>query len=141
MFLSLGLSLTFIAALCVATIEDHLVIAEILAGSLIGGLAFPRAMIRWRVPIVARRIHRQQKDLHRPYDVVFGPGGLRVSSESGFASTAWSDYLRLREDASMALLYHSDALFQMVPKRILTEAQLAIVRSWFAAAHAASGKA
>lgn len=137
-FVALSISLALVAALCFVTIGDRLVIAAIILASLVGGLAFPRAMIRWRVPVVAGRIYRQQRSLREVWDVVCDAESLRTTSETGFSSTPWSHYTRLREDVHLLLFYHSDALFQMVPKRLLSEAQLAVVRQWFAAAQAHS---
>ena len=106
----------------------------ILACAILGGLLVPLAMIRWRVPALARRIYRQQRTLHGEVTVEWDAAGLRSVTEAGESRIPWANYHRWREDAAVILLYHSDVVFQFIPKRALTAAQATALRGLVAAA-------
>ncbi|WP_375462821.1 YcxB family protein [uncultured Methylobacterium sp.] len=121
-------------ALAILIGDDPMAVAVILLASLLGGLALPPIMIRWRVPVVARRIYAQQRGLHDEIRVHADAFGIGVRSATVEGRTPWSHYLRWREDRRVILLYQSDALFQFIPKRVLSEAEIATLRGLAAAA-------
>lgn len=99
-----------------------------------GGIAFSRAMVQWYVPVVARRVYHQQKHLQDELTVTWDMQGLRVVTPNSDSRTPWSHYLRWREDARVVLLYQSDALFQFIPKRVLSMEEVASLRAHAVAA-------
>jgi len=100
-------------------------------GGLVGGLGV-FVLIRFLyAPWRARRIFRQQKSLQRPFDVSWSESGFTARDASGGHTTPWSDYIRWCENPAVFLLYHSDALFQLVPKRACPdERTVSEFRSW-----------
>jgi hypothetical protein len=74
----------------------------------------------------AKRVFRQQKALQRLYEVSWDGGGLTVAGESSQSTTRWSDFYKLRELDDLFLLYFSDALFLMIPKRAFPESDLVL---------------
>jgi hypothetical protein len=87
-------------------------------GGLVGELIVSTAIL----PRRALRIHHQRKEFSSPTTYSWDNEFLITSSRDGHAKKRWKDYLRLREDDGMLLLYHSDDLFQMVPKRWFSNA-------------------
>lgn len=108
----------------------------ILSLALLGGILVPVAMIRWRVPAAARRIHAQQRDLQRVVTLTADAAGLHAETETGSSRTPWSDYLRWREDERVILLYRSDAIFQFIPTRVLNAEQRVAMRAFWDAGRA-----
>ena len=69
------------------------------------------------VPRRVRRSYSQRKDLHHDISMVVTSAGIASRSEQGNSMKPWSDYLKWKEGKSVFLLYLSDQMFQMVPKR------------------------
>lgn len=67
-----------------------------------------------------RRTYRQRKDLHLSFSITPSNEGMLFETEQGHATKPWSDYLKWKEGGSLFLLYLSDSMFQMVPKRLFT---------------------
>lgn len=133
--LALVVTLALVAiALRFAMPKEPLAAACIFAVAAAGGLIGPLVMIRWRVPVLARRIYAQQRDLHEALTVQADPEVLATQSEVGESRTPWSHYIRWVEDDEIILLYRSDALFQFIPKRVLDAAQVEALRTFAAAA-------
>jgi len=87
-------------------------------------LARPLFLRRW-----ARRVYRQQKALHRPMTLELGTEGLVSTQENGGRGLlAWADCYRWLESADDFVIYQSEALFHLIPKRILDESQVVRVR-------------
>ncbi|WP_131195709.1 YcxB family protein [Lichenihabitans psoromatis] len=136
MVVALGICLTILAVFLIATLDDWEAIAVGLVGGLIGGLLVPRVIIRWVLPISARRIFAQQRNLQQPIAVVCDARGLHTTTETATGVTPWPNYMHLREDEHILLLYHSDALFQIVAKRFFTAADVATMHDLYRAARA-----
>ncbi|WP_430910095.1 YcxB family protein [Methylobacterium sp. sgz302541] len=123
-----------VAVLCIAgflmvTISgEPAAIVFIVAGSILGGIAFQVGLIRWYVPRVARRIYAQQQDLQGDIAISADAEALSSRAATGDSRTPWSHYLRWREDAHTILLYRSELMFQFIPKRILSVAQIDALR-------------
>lgn len=72
----------------------------------------------WRV----RRLYRQQRSLHEAFTVVLdADAGLRFESARGQGLLPWSHIGRWRESRSLFVLYESDALVHILPKRFFDE--------------------
>lgn len=78
---------------------------------------------RFILPRRARKLFAQQKNLQRPLRFGWDEQGLAWVNESGSGKTAWSDYLKWRENDRVFLLYLSDAMFQMLPKRAFADSE------------------
>lgn len=74
---------------------------------------------------VARKAFSQQKTLQMPYRISWTDQGILLQSEYGDARMPWGDFRKLREDRNIILLYESDRLHRLIPKRCFTAAQLA----------------
>lgn len=74
---------------------------------------------------LARKALDQQKTLRTPYRVSWTDLGISVESEYGDTRMPWGEFRKLREDRHLILLYESDRLYRLIPKRCFTPAQLA----------------
>jgi hypothetical protein len=77
-------------------------------------------LLPWR----SRRIYRQQKNLHQEFEYSWDESALTVTGKSGYNTTPWHDFLKWRESANMFLVYRSDIMFNMLPKRFFSDASL-----------------
>ena len=110
-------------------------IIAIVGAACVGAIALPAAMIWLRIPVMARRIHSQQASLHDAITVTWSDAGLASKNRTSNSLTPWANYRRWREDRRVILLYHSDQLFQFIPKRTLSEAQIVALRTLAAQSH------
>lgn len=74
-------------------------------------------------PITARRVFRQQRSLQGEMTLAWSDAGLHVQSEYGAFEMPWSHFVRWAEDDRSFLLFESDRLYRVVPKRVLTPDQ------------------
>ncbi len=70
------------------------------------------------LPWSARRMYRQQKALQREMHFRFDDSGASASSEIGNSDIPWGDYLKWKKNDHMILLYISDRMYQMLPRRM-----------------------
>lgn len=73
--------------------------------------AFVIAPIRWD------RTFRLQKALTREARLDVGEDGMEVEQADAHASVAWADLYKWKEGKSLFLVYFSDRLFHIIPKR------------------------
>lgn len=78
----------------------------------------------------ARKTFRQQKSLHSPIHFSWSDAGLHARTCTVDGTTPWDHYVKWRENASTILLYHSDRLFQLIPKRALSPEQVASIAGY-----------
>ncbi|MCL2075063.1 MAG: YcxB family protein [Betaproteobacteria bacterium] len=81
-------------------------------GGVIGDLVLSSLYLPWKV----RRIHQQHKDFASPFTYTWDSECIEVKHISGQAKRQWSDYAKCKEDEKQFLLYHSDIMFEMIPK-------------------------
>ena len=81
----------------------------------------------------ARKAYAAQKTLQRPMTVAWSEEGFRSTAQQGDWNIPWSDYLKWTEDGSVILLYQGPRVFNMLPKRVLTPAQIDDLRQLLAA--------
>ncbi len=82
-------------------------------------------------PRQMRKIFKQQKNLHKPYTLTWDGDRLESTSEAGNARLAWDELLKMCEDSKIMLFYESEQLYRLIPKRYLTQDQIASLRqSW-----------
>jgi hypothetical protein len=72
----------------------------------------------------AKRVFRQQQGLRRAHEVSWSDIGLTVSGEDGQSTTRWADFHRVREFDDQFMLFLSDAVFFMIPKRAFPDDSL-----------------
>jgi hypothetical protein len=71
------------------------------------------------IPYKCRRSYAQRKDLQRPCTFAAGEGGFEFSTEGITGTKKWSDYLKWKEGEKCFMLYMSDNVYQVIPKRFL----------------------
>lgn len=74
------------------------------------------------LPRKSRRVYEQRKDLQRPCSFSASDAGLLSSAEGVTGLKPWSDYLKWKESDSTLLLYMSDHMYQIIPKRFFASA-------------------
>ncbi|MGB2713786.1 MAG: YcxB family protein [Vicinamibacterales bacterium] len=72
----------------------------------------------------AKRVFRQQHGLRRTHEITWTDTGLTVSGEDGQSTTRWTDFHKARELDDQFLLFLSDAIFLMIPKRAFPDSSL-----------------
>lgn len=81
------------------------------------------------LPRRLKNIYRQQKDLQRPFAFDWTEAGYTLESDHGNSRVPWSDVVRWREGEQVFIIYRSDVLFNLVPKRDLGAAELDRLRA------------
>jgi len=84
------------------------------------------------LPNRLRKLFKQQKDLHRPFTITVDEAGLQYINEMGEAKRLWNIFLKWKEDENILILYHSDLLFSMLPKRYLNNGSTQFIREQLA---------
>ena len=69
------------------------------------------------VPAIARKHYHQFKGIETPITYRWDTDGLSVQSDRGAGERKWKDFLKVRESDQVFLLYTTDVLFEVVPKR------------------------
>jgi hypothetical protein len=93
-------------------------------------IAFPPLSYLLYLPYKTRKVFHEQKNLHYPMTMSWSDAGFKVENQQGSAVTPWQDFFKWGEDSRILLLYHSSRLFYMLPRRVLTEAQLTDLRQF-----------
>lgn len=73
---------------------------------------------------LGRKALDQQKTLQAPYRFSWTDQGILIESEYGDARMPWGGFRKLRQNQNLMLLYESDRLYRLIPKRCFTQAQL-----------------
>ena len=68
------------------------------------------------LPRKVAKLHAQQKDLAGQFTYSWDDKHIQAQSNTGSSKRPWSHYAKVREDAHVFLLYHSDNMFEMLPK-------------------------
>lgn len=74
-------------------------------------------------PRQARRTFAQQKELGVPWEMLVTETGLEISNEFGHARRPWGDFIKWKEDDDLLLLYESDTVYRVLPKRFFSPAE------------------
>jgi YcxB-like protein len=69
------------------------------------------------IPINAYRIFRQQKSLNLPFSIEASSEAFCSFNEFGRNTVPWTHFVKWKESRELILLYHSDVLFNLIPKR------------------------
>lgn len=70
-------------------------------------------------PMLARRTFRQQRSLHGEVGLSWTEERLEFDSEYGRFAMPWSHFTRFGEDKHTFVLFESDRLYRIIPKRVL----------------------
>lgn len=70
-------------------------------------------------PLLARRIYRQQRSLHGEIGLAWTDERLEFDSEYGQFAMPWNHFTRWAEDNRTFVLFESDRLYRIIPKRVL----------------------
>ena len=97
--------------------DDPFVIADLL---LPAGLIYIVFFFFVYIPWKTRRAYKQQKALQRKLSMRFEESGLSVHTEHSDGTTPWSDFLKWKENSHLFLVYLSDCLYFMIPKRMIS---------------------
>lgn len=79
-------------------------------------------------PVVIRRRFREEKLLREPVSINWDAEAYEASQPGVHNRIPWGDYLKWREDRHLFVFYLSSYNFQVVPKRVLSDAQIADIR-------------
>jgi YcxB-like protein len=88
---------------------------------LVGALAVIATFGFW-LPYRTVRSYRQRKGMQRQLRMVPTEPGLLGENETGQATVPWADFLKWKEGNGAFLLYVSDDVFHIVPKRFFQSA-------------------
>ena len=66
-----------------------------------------------------KRTFAKYKALHEPFRLEFTEGGMSAFSSIGQSALAWDYLLTLKEGKLLFLIYQTDNLFHIFPKRFL----------------------
>jgi hypothetical protein len=75
--------------------------------------------------LTVRRIYAQQKSLHDAAAVAWSDAEVTVTAARGTARHVWSDFIDVHADRRSIILRQSDALFNFIPRRVLSDEQAA----------------
>lgn len=87
------------------------------AGGLVGLAVMQAALFFLYLPNRAKRLYRQQKNLHREYRFSWDDQGVFLQAEDYQEKIRWADLSKAKENRTLLLLYPSDHLFHVFPKR------------------------
>jgi hypothetical protein len=91
---------------------------------MIPGIIFVILILLYRYiyfPDRVKRIFFQQKELALPFEIEVTDAGLIVSNELGHGTRPWKNFIKWKEDKELLILYHSDVLYSILPKRIFSD--------------------
>jgi hypothetical protein len=83
----------------------------------------------WLRPYQIKRVYTQHKELASPFEMELTEDGYNIKNDYGAGKIPWGDFAKWKEDQKIILLYRTDNMFNMVPKRLLadeTQAQYVI---------------
>ena len=68
----------------------------------------------------AKKQFKQNKKLSEPFEIEITEDSIRTKASHGESELKFTDFHKWKSDNKMILLYHSDALFQIIPTRAFT---------------------
>ena len=81
------------------------------------------------LPASIKKMYSQAKALHEPIEMTVGQDGLAATGPNGEGTIPWTHVHRWRESRHVLLIYFSDELYHVVPKRCLDHSQEEILRT------------
>ncbi len=96
----------------------------------LGALLWPWLWQKLVLPRKVKRLFAQQAALRSETTKSWRDEGLTWTSARASGRNDWSDYIRCLESPDILLFYLSDVMYQIMPKRALTEANMASLRPY-----------
>jgi len=127
--LLLGSTLCAAAGLALAWIFDRSPILSALAGAVFWPLFSSLVLLAGylRLPWQARRMFAERKSLQGAITVEWSDAGISTKSKYSRSRFAWSDFSAIVEGPDTILLRETDTLFTFLPKRVLSDEQVASI--------------
>jgi hypothetical protein len=75
------------------------------------------------LPNRVKKIFTQQKELSSPFELEFTDTGMTMSNEFGNSIRPWKNFIKWKENSELIMLYHSDVMYSIIPKRIFPDSQ------------------
>jgi hypothetical protein len=72
----------------------------------------------------ARKAFGQQKGFHKPITVAWNGEGVSFEGYHGIARFKWTDFVQIRQDRHLILMYESERIYRVIPKRALSADQI-----------------
>ncbi len=113
---ALSLVIVMVAAFFVL-FEHDIPGARLVIGAAFGAMGSVLVAQRILIPRKARRIFAQTPALQRPYQVTWDDRALTATNQQGAGTYPWTEFHKSRELAGLFLIFFSDVMFVMVPKR------------------------
>ena len=107
--------------------KGHSVIGAI--AECLGGLILLVALIYLLATLRLKKIFREQQSLREVIDVAIDDQQLNYSWARGTYILPWKNVRRGIETKNFFILFESSAFARMIPKRVLSAEELAIIRS------------
>jgi hypothetical protein len=82
----------------------------------VGGLVGEGFVANIQLPRRVAKLHAQQKDFAEQVTYSWDGQYIEAQSQTGSARRPWTHYAKVKEDEHIFLLYHSDNIFEMLPK-------------------------
>lgn len=95
----------------------------VLVGGFIGGVLIFFGYYSIFLKYKCAKIYRQQKNLQIPFQFSWDNDSIYMKNDMGEGRIKWSDFTKHKQNKSLILLYHSDALFNIVPKSAFANEQ------------------
>ncbi len=71
------------------------------------------------IPRQLTRVFKQRKDLSAPFEMELTEQEFEIRNEFGVTHLPWKDFVKWKENGEMLLMYRSDTMFHLLPKRLL----------------------
>jgi hypothetical protein len=95
---------------------------------------------RWITPRSVRRALARDKHLQGEMIVSWGAEAIQIQTEYGQTRWPWGDFARWQESKGGLLLWQGSQVYNYLPKRVLSDDQLADLRAHLTAALGPQGK-
>ena len=74
-------------------------------------------------PKKIKKVFSQQKSMQVPFEMEFTEEGLIASNEFGNSTYPWENFLKWKENDDILVIYQSDIMFNIIPKRCFSNDQ------------------
>ena len=92
------------------------------------------------LPRRAQQFLSQQRSMQGEVSIGWDGKGVTFVAATGQSRTAWGDYFKWLENEAVLVLFQSENLLNVLPKRSLTEAQAVEIRGYLTAALGKAGE-
>jgi hypothetical protein len=111
--------LIFIGGIVLALLGSLPWLTALIPAFILGFLALFQFYLK---PYQITRSYDQHKELSSPFELELTDEGYSITNSYGSGKIPWKDFAKWKEDQKVILLYRTDNMFNMVPRRLLQEA-------------------